>query len=140
MGTICKPPTGELSLKTIAGRIDARYGTGTTVIWYTRPEFGRDFRMGVEFLREKNLVPDPCLVGAIERTHVALGYIDLDDLDLIYAMMQGERWSPTGGARGFIKELGLHHTSMTVGDIIQMGSKFWMVDSHGFEYLGDANA
>lgn len=41
-------------------------------------------------------------------------------LDDIYMLMQGEVWSPEGEAREFIQALGLKHTSMSIGDIIDM--------------------
>jgi len=40
-------------------------------------------------------------------------------LDEIFSIMQGERWSPEGEARDLIRWLGLQHTSMSVGDIIE---------------------
>lgn len=126
-------------LKIVSGHLNPCYGEGTTKVWYTRPEHGRDFRMGVEWLKEHNQLPDPRLLGAIERTHVEVGCVNLDNLDDVYDAMQGERWSPRGEARSHIMDLGLAHTSMCVGDIIQKGTKFWMVDGAGFEYLGDAN-
>jgi hypothetical protein len=46
--------------------------------------------------------------------------------------MQGMFWSPEGQARDLIKGKKLVHTSMSVGDVIKIGSKVWMVDTVGF--------
>lgn len=40
-------------------------------------------------------------------------------LDEIWKLMQGEVWSPEGEARELIELLGLKHTSMSVGDLIE---------------------
>jgi hypothetical protein len=34
-------------------------------------------------------------------------------------MMQGEIWSPQGEAREYIRSLGLKHTSMSAGDMVE---------------------
>ena len=38
-------------------------------------------------------------------------------LEELFWRMQGENWSPHGEMRQVIENLGLHHTSMSVGDI-----------------------
>ena len=45
-----------------------------------------------------------------------IGAIDLDD---VFHKMQGELWSPNGEMSPYIKSLGVAHTSMSVGDIVQ---------------------
>ncbi len=50
----------------------------------------------------------------------------------VFGMMQGERWSPKGEARRMIRELGLHHTSMSVGDVMVTNRRILMVDHMGF--------
>jgi len=58
------------------------------------------------------------------------------DLDSVYTQMQGEIWSPNGEARQLIKSLGLSHTSMSVGDVIETpDGKFHEVDSIGFREI-----
>lgn len=42
-----------------------------------------------------------------------------EDLEDVYFTMQGENWSPNGEAREAIQELGLSHTSMSIGDVVQ---------------------
>jgi hypothetical protein len=57
--------------------------------------------------------------AALRETHVYLGEIEADSLDGAFLLMQGENWSPRGEARPLLERLGLHHTSMSVGDVIQ---------------------
>jgi len=105
---------------------------GRTEIWYQNDRFARDGMMGMNWLRKQGLVPDP---KVLKKTHVLLGSIKEANLNKIFAMMQGERWSPGGEARDFIRKSGAHHTSMSVGDVIKIGNKAWIVDSFGFEPL-----
>jgi len=112
-------------------------------IYYYKPEYSRDMVMGVEFLKENDLLPD---TNNIEKTHILLNdtleYDSLDEIDYefngtgtlenIYSMYQGENWSPNGEARELILSKGLNHTSMSMGDIIQVDDEFYMVDTFGF--------
>jgi hypothetical protein len=47
-------------------------------------------------------------------------------------MMQGENWSPQGEARDMVSNSNTGHTSMSVGDIMKVGSTYLMVDRFGF--------
>lgn len=120
------------------------YPAGDTEIWYWRSTgsdhahgLEADFMAGYDWCKKKGCLPDP---DNLEKTHVLLGKVDLDPgdpgdealLGHIYHMMQGETWSPFGEARRLIISKGLHHTSMSVGDIIKIGDKVWMVDNLGF--------
>jgi hypothetical protein len=95
-------------------------------IWYMRPEW---FREGI--CGEK---PDPANLGA---THVHLKDVPaMLPLEIIYAKMQGENWSPNGEARTLIEEKGLSHTSMSVGDVIvDETGQAHIVARSGFEPL-----
>lgn len=57
------------------------------------------------------------------------------DTENLYVFMQGENWSPNGEARDLIRGLGLKHTSMSVGDIIEdtETGQFYIVDFAGFK-------
>lgn len=44
--------------------------------------------------------------------------IKADNKEQVFQRMQGEVWSPNGEARDLIQELGLVHTSMSVGDVV----------------------
>jgi hypothetical protein len=62
----------------------------------------------------------PLLTSATLRsTHVRLCEVETDSLDDAWRQMQGENWSPYGDARPLLKRLGLSHTSMSVGDVVQ---------------------
>ena len=102
------------SLNDVAKR-DARFAPGDTEIWYAKEP---DFRITSK--------PD------LARDFVLLGKIQATDLDEIYSIMQGDYWSPRGEARDLIRGLGLHHTSMSVGDVIVVGGEMCQVDAYGF--------
>ena len=105
---------------------------GPTKIWYYRPEHARDLGLGVEWCRQHGRLPDP---RDLQRTHGLLGSIKATDPDQIYRMLQGEVWSPAGESRQLIKSLHLTHTSMSVGDVVEIGSKVMMIDNDGFHPL-----
>jgi hypothetical protein len=43
--------------------------------------------------------------------------IEAEEIGGVFWRMQAEEWSPNGEARDLIRKLGLHHTSMSVGDV-----------------------
>lgn len=102
---------------------------GSTEVWYMKPSFFRDGKMGMKWLVKQGLVPDP---RKLDKTHVLLGEIKEGSPDKVYHLMQGETWSPRGEARGLIRRKGLQHTSMSVGDVVVKGGKAMMVDRYGF--------
>jgi len=108
------------------------YRVGTTEIWYMKPDFFRDGSMGYDWLVSKGRLPDP---NNLRATHIFLARISENNLGEIFKMMQGEEWSPAGEANALIRRRGLHHTSMSVGDVIQTGSKAFLVDGMGFKEL-----
>lgn len=82
------------------------------------------------------------LISDINTTHVLLGTIKggsvfaVDTLlNAIFGIMQGENWSPNGEACNLINSLDLSHTSMSVGDIIQIGNDYHQVKWNGFSKL-----
>jgi hypothetical protein len=112
------------------------YGKPGATIWYWKPEFSRDLLMGYDWVVEHN--PELLEQTARQmprRTHKTIGRVGTRNLGEIYKMMQGEIWSPNGQARKMIGRVGLDHTSMSVGDIIQIGSQYHFVDRVGFERL-----
>lgn len=99
--------------------------------WYMKPDFFRDGIMGVSWLKKTGSMPQ---VSTLNNTHVNLRSIDAEDLDDVYAKMQGDVWSPNGEARELILSKGLRHTSMSVGDVIldPISKEAWIVDNIGF--------
>lgn len=57
------------------------------------------------------------------------------NLEVLFRNYQGENWSPNGEARELIQALGVRHTSMSVGDIIQQDDKFFFCDNTGWQKL-----
>jgi len=53
----------------------------------------------------------------------------------VYALMQGEKWSPLGEAKDLIQNKGLNHTSMSVGDIVEIEGDFYIARQIGFEEI-----
>jgi hypothetical protein len=104
-------------------------------IWYMKPDW---FREGVCYAK-----PDP---SNLDATHVHLRDVELTDtaaapvdamLETVWRMQQGDVWSPNGEARGLIREKGLGHTSMSVGDVVvDPEGRVQLVASAGFEDLG----
>ncbi len=58
-------------------------------------------------------------VADLPQTHVLVRALQATDLEDVYWQMQGERWSPHGEARPLIERLGLSHTSLSLGDVVQ---------------------
>lgn len=114
---------------------DSGYATGGTQIWYAKDAFTRDSFMGYDWLERKGLLPDEKNLRA---THTFVGKIQASNPGKVFAMMQGEMWSPSGEANTMLRRKGLGHTSMSVGDIMVIGSKALLVDMVGFKELGAA--
>ena len=127
-----------------------KYGGDGTKIWYYKDQFSRDSCMGVDWLKEQggyrvNIesfddtlppVTGGFRTGAtVANTHTLLGEVGETDLDNVFHMMQGFVWSPEGESYRLIRNLGLCHTSMSVGDIIQTPEAFYIVDNVGFRRL-----
>ena len=105
------------------------YPEGSTEVWYWNDEAGRDMMMGANWLQKKGQMPTP---ETLEQTHVKIGTLRETNPDKVFGMMQGENWSPQGEARDLISKSNTGHTSMSVGDIVKVGSTYLMVDRFGF--------
>lgn len=106
---------------------------GKTEIWFMNEKGWEIFSRGPALaLKTGHALPIGHDVGK-SGTHILLGEIQATNLGGIFGIMQGEQWSPRGEGNGLIRSKGLHHSSMSVGDIIvhQNGSGA-MVDSVGF--------
>ena len=90
----------------------------------------------VYYARNPTFREDPALTCAnLAETHVFLAEVEAASLSDVYWKMQGEVWSPHAEADALIRAKGLHHTSMSVGDVIQAGDEFYEVAMIGFRPL-----
>jgi hypothetical protein len=134
----------ERELQTEAGPAAEQYASladaypeGSTEVWYWNDEAGRDMMMGANWLQKKGQMPTP---ETLEQTHVKIGTLRETNPDKVFSMMQGENWSPRGEARNFIGQTNAGHTSMSVGDIMKVGSTYLMVDRFGFHDISKQSA
>jgi len=111
---------------------DDDYLAGPVEIWYAKAGYSRDSMMGYDWLAERDMLPNPRM---LKKTHALLGTTNVTKMNKIYSMMQGHRWSPGGQARNLIRQNKLSHTSMSIGDVIKMGNRTYMVDEYGFKEL-----
>lgn len=132
----------EREIQTEAGPATSQYTSladafpsGSTEVWYWNMDSGRDMMMGANWLEKQGLMPTP---ETLSNTHVQIGTLKETSPDKVFGMMQGENWSPNGEARNMIEQSGAGHTSMSVGDIMKVGSNHLMVDRFGFHNIKQA--
>jgi len=102
-------------------------------IWYALNS--RDLGMGLDWCSKQGTLPVlPCEDEDRTDTHMQLMSINAESLADVFRRMQGEVWSPNGEGRKLIEQLGLSHTSMSVGDMIEdvATRTFYFVDRVGF--------
>jgi hypothetical protein len=126
--------SGQYKTLNDAASIDGMYAAGRTEIWYMRDDTARVYGMGLDFIRKHNSGAVPTK-ATYKTTHKLLGKVKETHPERVFGMMQGERWSPDGEARTMLGKLGIHHTSMSVGDIIKTGTRVLFVDRNGFTPL-----
>ena len=77
-------------------------------------------------------------VQRLRHTHVRVTTVEADNRADAWLKMQGENWSPHGEARSLIERLGLSHTSMSVGDVLQdEEGEYWECLDLGWRRLED---
>ncbi len=79
-------------------------------VYYAKPSYAREFRN------------DPSQVDGFNfvQTHRRVHDLEANDLDDVFMLMQGEaEWLAPAEMRERIQSLGLAHTSMSVGDVIE---------------------
>lgn len=87
----------------------------------------------------------PLTAAALRLSHALLCEIEATSLDDAFRRMQGESWSLLGEARELLDALGLHHTSMSVGDVLRdQEGTYWECLDQGWralpcDALGDAS-
>lgn len=117
-------------------RFKESFKPGETEIWYRlNGKLRDDPKQGLSFL-----TPKPPKISELEKTHVKIGSVAETHNDTIFYMMQAENWQPMGSPRGspaamFLNARGAEHSSMSVGDVIKIGDRAWMVAGSGFTEL-----
>jgi len=75
-------------------------------------------------------------VETLHTTHRFVREVEAEDLEGVLKMMQDEQCSSNGKARDLVKSLGLSHTSMSIGDVIEdEDGRFYVLDMTGFSEL-----
>jgi hypothetical protein len=76
---------------------------------------------------------DDDLSFAPPRTHAFIREVEANDLAEVYRQMQGFVWSPNGEARPIIVAAGVHHTSMSIGDVaVDSSGRAWVCAERGW--------
>ena len=96
-------------------------------VFYMTPDAWPRFNFGQEFPT----------VAELDKTHKQVRVLRASDPEDVFYQMQGEVWSPNGEKRNLIKSLGLHHTSMSVGDVVydRSTNKHLVVAPMGFKEI-----
>jgi len=123
-----------------------RGGNRRATIWYFTLEFLQQLwplflspdESGVK-LWERALIERGC---NIQSTHVEVGQIHYPQaknakartqwLKAVFSSMQAAKWAPDGEARALLVKRRLSHTSMSIGDAIQIGSELFVAGLSGF--------
>ena len=111
------------------GYLEDKFGGGRTKVWYNKDPECLPSYYGFKPLPEK------CRIDAdnLSKTHTMLGTVPFEELEVVWENMQSDNWSPDGKARKLIEEKGLFHTSMCVGDIVELpDGGVWMAAIVGF--------
>ena len=78
----------------------------------------------------------PLTATSLRLSHAWLFEIEAAGLDDAFRRMQGENWSPQGEARKLLQALDLHHTSMSVGDVLRdEEGAYWECLEQGWRVL-----
>lgn len=128
-----------LQVAEIAGLVAPRYNTWR--IWYMLP--ATDLRLARQRRGDTGDDRPPLLVrqSELQNTHRCVAVMPVPahaehkaTADNLYHYFQAETWSPSGEARPLIAGLGLQHTSMSIGDVIENfdAKCAWMVADIGF--------
>ena len=70
--------------------------------------------------------------------YVLVKEVEADNCEEAFCKMQGEIWSPNGEARDLILGLGLKHTSISVGDVLEdENGELYLIESFGFKKVSE---
>lgn len=84
----------------------------------------------------RTIRPEDIRPENLEATHTFLTVLSGEcSAEEVFVHMQAENWSPNGEACFLIEQLGLHHTSMSVGDLLVRNGEAFYCDHIGFKKL-----
>jgi len=87
-------------------------------VWYAiKPTFKFNDKLTVENLPE---------------THAFVCLVLAENMEEAFCKMQADSWSPKGEASSIIRRMGLKHTSMSVGDVLEGKNSYWQCDVAGW--------
>ena len=126
------------NLISVISHKDSNLDVTNVKIWYTKQNTDESYFISRDLLCFGSAAKDISEICSenIKETHTLIAEVSVATqpklLENIYKIMQGEIWSPNGEAYDFILNSETRHTSMSVGDIIQLNETLFMVDKHGF--------
>ena len=134
--------TISLRMAQAAGLLAPRYRTFR--IWYMLPT--TDLRLARQRRGTAGDDRAPLIIqqNKLQETHRCIGLLPVPDSvtdeearNSLYHHFQAENWSPSGEAQPLISGMGLGHTSMSIGDVIENfdAQTAWMVADFGFTRL-----
>jgi predicted amino acid dehydrogenase len=110
-------------------------------IWYAKDLFFCEASIGrIEEFDPHNLEKTHVLLGTISGGLIDGGNTLTQNIESIFYLMQGEKWSPNGEANTLILDKDLSHTSMSVGDVIRIKgvkTKTYLCKSIGWDVFED---
>ena len=102
---------------------------------------GKDFKTRTDMIMGMDKYTIPALKEIISKKfdlYSQLGRINLPDhiciAEYLFKSLHGESWSPYGEATDMVEKLSTH-TSMSIGDIIKIDTKRYLVDTYGFKEI-----
>ena len=131
-----------LQVAQAAGLLAPHYRTFR--IWYMLPT--TDLRLARQRRGTAGDDRAPLIIhqSKLQETHRCIGLLPVPDSitdeearNSLYHHFQAENWSPSGEAQRIISGMGLGHTSMSIGDVIESfdAQTAWMVADYGFTRL-----
>jgi hypothetical protein len=92
-------------------------------VYYSRKDYFREFILG-------DVRPT---ISNLPKTHAYITTVEAEDLEDVFLMMQADNWSSDGISALLV----LGHTSMSVGDVVQIDGtqEFFVCAPLGFDRL-----
>lgn len=103
-----------------------------TEVWYMKSWFFKAGILGHAYLAAEGMLPDP---DDLSKTHAKICSMTEHNPENVFAAMQGEVWNKDGHANDNLARHGVRHSSMSIGDVIVINGKTYMVDMVGFTEL-----